>query len=230
MIDIHTHILPDVDDGCKGISQAAELLREEKEFGVTAVCLTPHFRHDACKLSSEEITTAYKNFVENEEIKAIGVKLFLGREIGLYRGMISDLECGKILPYNGGKYVLIELEYGERTDIEELVYSVKLSGHIPVFAHIERFSYARNLDMIQRIKASGALIQVNAQSLVDKRLKEENSFALKLVKHRLIDVVASDVHFGRKNALSEAYMKVKKKDVKYAHRIFEEIPAKIINF
>lgn len=229
MIDIHTHILPDVDDGCKGISQSAELLREEKNFGVTAVALTPHLRPETCELSDEEITAAYKNLVENEEIKAIGIKLFLGREIELYRGMTGDFEKGKLLSYNGGKYVLVELKYGGKTDVEELVYNIKLTGYIPVLAHIERFAYARDVGMIQRIKAGGALIQVNAQSLVDRRMKEEHYFAVKLFKRRLIDVVASDVHFGRKNALYDAYLKVKKKDEAYARKIFEEIPAKILN-
>lgn len=228
MIDVHTHILPNVDDGCDGVSRAIGLIEDERRAGVTAVVLTPHRRPLTCELGDDEIRSAFDKFIALDDVKATGMGFYLGREIEVYRGMIGDFENGRLISYNGGKYVLVELKYDGGKDVEELVYNITVAGYIPVMAHIERFNYARDIDMIRRIRRRGAIIQINAQSVVDKKFKAEHNFAVKLLKRKLCDAVASDLHFGRKNYLRAAYEKVSKKDSEYAELIFEKNPKKIL--
>ena len=219
MVDIHTHILPFVDDGSDKIEKSVALLKEEASIGVTDVILTPHLRKGTCVLSNDEIRKEFDRFTALPEVKEVGVRLHLGREIEIYKKMVSDFEKGDVIAV-GGKFVLIELRYADPVDLDELTYTVKLVGYVPIIAHIERFFYARNVKLVEKIKASGALIQVNAQSIVDKSNKAEYAFAKKLIRRKLVDFVASDVHYGRKNVLKAAYDKVAKKDIVYADAVF----------
>lgn len=229
MTDLHSHVLPCVDDGSPGVKQSVQMLNEAKESGVTEMTLTPHYRRGTCTISNEKIRAEFEKFKRLPEVEQTGVKLWLGREIETHRAMISDFEKGDVIPLGKGKCVLVELRYSEPVDLDELVYNVKLAGFTPVFAHVERFSYTRNIKLIKQLKISGAIIQVNAQSVVDRGRGKEYSFAKKLVRKKLADVIASDVHYGRQNRMREAYLKVSKKSPAYAELVFKTNPEKILN-
>lgn len=229
MIDLHSHALPFVDDGSASVKHSIGLLNEAKENGVTEITLTPHYRKGTCTISNEKIRAEFEKFKSLNEVEQTGIKLWLGREIEVYHGMSSAFEKGDVIPLGNGKCVLIELKYSEPVDLDELVYNVKLAGYKPVFAHVERFSCTRDIKVIEQLKSAGAIIQVNAQSIVDKSKGKEYSFAKKLVRKRLADVVASDVHYGRQNRMREAYLKVYKKNPTYAELIFKTNPEKILN-
>ncbi len=229
MIDLHSHVLPFVDDGSASVEQSVYLLNEAKKNGVTEMALTPHYRRGTCTISNEKIRADFEQFKNMSEVVQTGVKLWLGREIETHRSMISDFEKGDVIPLGNGKCVLIELKYSVPVDLDELVYNVELSGYTPVLAHVERFSYTRNVKVIKQLKNAGAIIQVNAQSVVDKSRGDEYSFAKKLVRKKFVDVIAGDVHYGRKNFMREAYLKVSKKNPDYAELIFKINPERILN-
>lgn len=227
MTDLHTHILPFVDDGCADVGTAVALLEEEKSLGVDTVALTPHYRGNY-RAPVREIRSAFAEFCELQAVRSVGVKLCLGREIQYDKRFISRLEKGNVITLGGGKYVLIELPYDEAVDAEEIAYGVRVAGYKAIFAHVERFDYVRDEAVIKRLKRRGALIQVNARSIVDRSVKEEYRFARRLIRARLVDVVASDVHAGRKNYMKAAYEAVAKRDREYAERIFDVIPKVIL--
>ena len=99
---------------------------------------------------------------------------------------------------------------------------------MPVVAHVERYSYYRSIERVKRLKECGAVIQINSSPIVKKSLKSENKFVKKLLKERLVDVVASDWHSTRTNCFKEAYKKVESKFGDYADLIFSVNPTHVV--
>ena len=184
MLDIHTHILPNVDDGSKSLEESIELLRSEVNNGVTTVILTPH-QNARIKTKNELI----KRFLEfKKEIDFID--LYLGSEIYYYDDLIADLVNDRVLTINNSKYVLVEFSTRTETNIADIVYEIVLKGYKPIIAHIERYPYL-TLENYLAIKNNGGLIQINASSYEDKYFKKKTKI---LLKNKLVDFVASDCH------------------------------------
>ena len=229
MTDIHSHILPFVDDGSDSYEKSIEMLKKHISQGVKNVVLTPHFRMGSFALGNDKIIEEFNNFKEKVKEELPSIDLYLGREITLYRDMISDVEKGNFLPINNGKFVLIEFPYVNEVDADEICYRVRLAGFIPIVAHVERYDYLRKANLVEQLRKNGAVIQINAHSVARKDRKEEAKFAKIILKKRLVDVVASDIHYNREDVLGEAYKKAcKKYGEEYADLIFKINPERIL--
>ena len=209
MIDIHSHILPAIDDGSSGLEQSLQMIKESVEQGVTDIFLTPHYR-SSYKKEREDIEIAFEQFKKFVQEQNISINLYLGQEIYVEKGIKGLLKENKVLTLNGSKYVLVEFDYARECDISEIVYELKLLGYIPVVAHLERYSYA-DIYTAMDIKSSGGLIQVNAASIVNHGIKSKAKFAKNLIKNGLVDFIASDAHFNRENHMKQAYSIICKK-------------------
>jgi len=219
MIDIHSHILNNVDDGSRNSEQSLAMLKEEEKQGVTEVVLTPHYRADYLP-KSDDIRLKFAELKKRAKENGINVKLRLGQEIFVFEGIVKALESGKILSVDGGKYVLVEFSTKHVNDIPETVYMLVKNGFIPIVAHIGRYFYA-DIETAREVKDIGGLIQINASSLCGSCAYKRK--ALALIRAGLVDFVASDVHYNRKNLMLKAYKKVKKKFGKTtADKLFTE--------
>ena len=227
MTDIHCHVLPFVDDGSDSFETSISMLKEQIAQGVKNVILTPHYRKGFYFAEDSKIKEAFEEFKNVVANKGLAINLYLGREITVYDGFDQDLKDGRFLSLSGGKYVLLEFPYDTDTDIEEICYKVRLQGLVPVVAHVERYSYYRSVEKVRRLKECGAVIQINASPIVKESLASENKFVKKLLKERLVDVVASDWHSTRKNYFKAAYEKVEAKYGDYARLIFSTNPTYI---
>lgn len=214
MIDIHTHILPNVDDGSSDFDTSCKLLELELENGVNKVICTPHQNY--LNLNKDLLIEKFNEFKNKINLD---IELYLGSEIYYYKGFLNDLENGKLLTLNNSKYILIEFSTSQNTDIIDIVYSIRLKGYIPIIAHIERYSYLNNEDYL-KIKKEGALIQINASSFNYTNTKKIIKY---LLKNNLVDFVASDCH--DLNRRSVDFFKIKKyiykKYKEQYHHIFE---------
>lgn len=215
MIDIHTHILPNVDDGSKSLEESIELLRSEVNNGVTRVILTPH-QNARIKTKNELIN----KFIEfQKEIDFI--EIYLGSEIYYYDDLINDLDNDNILTINNSKYLLIEFSTRTETNIPDIVYEIVLRGYKPIIAHIERYPYLK-LDDYKMIKENGGLIQINSSAINDKYYKKRIKI---LLKNKLIDFVASDCHNTKSRNVDFSYIKKiieKKYNDQYEHIFNDE--------
>ena len=228
MIDIHTHVLPQVDDGSDSVETSLNMLRFIQENGVTDVILTPHYRGRYNK-TAKELASLFKDFKKQVLDAGINVKLHLGQEIYYTEDLIGVLESNEVLTLNDTKYVLLEFPYNESVDIEEIVYDVVASGFIPVIAHVERYGYV-SIDDVVAIKSLGALIQVNGTAVLGNAPKYAVKRTKKLLKAKLVDFVASDAHKSRLPNLKDAYDKIKKKyGEDYANVLFTENAKKILS-
>ncbi len=227
MIDIHTHILPFVDDGSLDNNISIDMLKECVNQGITDVFLTPHYRK-TYKLPPKVLNDEFEKFKKVVSDENISINLYLGQEIFVDEHYKSAFVNKKVLSMNDSKYVLLEFDYDKYVDMAEIVYELKVLGYIPIIAHYERYLNS-DLKTAFEIKSLGGLIQVNAESIVGKFKRRYYGLVKKLFKENLIDFVSSDVHSNRKNLLFEANKFVEKKfGEDTANRVFALNAKKII--
>lgn len=205
MIDVHTHILPFVDDGSSDVESSLDMVNECYLSGVKEFVFTPHYRIDEYETSVEEIKRVYNEFKAILSEKFADVKTYLGQEIFCDGKIYELLNEGKVLTINGGKHVLLEFNYTAETDIADYVYNLSNMGYVPIVAHVERYEYLTDIRQIAELKENGALIQVNSSSVTGKESKPFKRKVKNLIKNGLVDFIASDVHSDRYLNIADAY-------------------------
>ena len=171
MLDIHSHILPAVDDGAKTIEESIAILEEMYRQGITDVIATPHFYplEDNLEDFITKTRKAFSLLKEKAENKKVP-NILLGCEILYYSGIskASELNCFTL---NGSCYLLLELTPASISDslFDELLYLREEQKIIPIIAHIERYKTAKKYKkFIKFVKDNGILTQVNATSFFKK--------------------------------------------------------------
>ena len=213
MIDIHSHVLPLVDDGSTTIQASLNMIKTLSDYGVTDIFLTPHYMRLRNYLSTYqnnlEVLQSFKREVEKAGYQ---INLHLGNEIFYSIDAIKYLKDKIVTTMGNSKKVLVEFSMTEaEEDISEAIYNLKAAGYIPIIAHPERYQYITEIDDFEIMHKMGALIQINAHSVAGKYGISTQKLCFKLIKLGLVDFVASDIHEFRTNYLKEAYDIVVKK-------------------
>ena len=205
MIDIHTHILPNYDDGCKTLKEARECLLISKKNGVNSIILTPHF---SIRDDKEKLLNAYEEF--KKQVADIDINIYLGAEMMYSRGFLKALKEKKAITLNESEYMLLEFElFDAGYDIRSSLYDIKCLGYKIILAHPERYSYLSTKDL-QILKSDGILFQVNTSSLIGLHGSKVKNKALELYKLGMIDFVSSDCHSSnglRSPNLNDSFLK-----------------------
>lgn len=226
MVDIHSHILFGIDDGCKTLEESIFMLKCAIDEGIKKIILTPHYSTLRGYTESNRIITENFNKLKDAaKVQKLNIELFLGREIDEIKQIDSDLISSDSLSMNNTNYLL--LDFGmEKTNIDEYCYHLLLNGYIPIIAHPERYSYIKNPEMFQRWKRTGALIQVNANSIWKPESKTVKKRIKYLFKNNLVDFIASDTHTSEINYynLRKARTHIRKK-----YKFKETMSCKIFN-
>lgn len=227
MIDTHCHMLPGVDDGAKDESIALAMIEKSVKDGVTHILLTPHVRkYDEAKMLTHR--ARFNQLKQSVETKGLPINLYLGREVYFRDNLLEHVTK---LAVDGSAYILVEFSTTMAQNIDETVFNLRVSKLKPIIAHVERYPYLKKTDYAQ-IRATGALLQVNAGAIAGFEGFGKRRLVKYLLKHQLVDIVASDAHnlSNRKPNLKKAYQRVLKKYGKaYADLIFLENPMKIID-
>ena len=198
MIDIHTHLIPCVDDGAEDEMMALMMLLRAKDQGINSVFVTPH---------SSAFDEGHEGTLEkNKQLCASAARIL--PDIQLYPGcevhcetskmpeVVSGLESGKYPTMNGTRLVLMEFSLWVMPEntlpcVEALVSA----GYTPIIAHIERYKHLRdNIPLVDRFRAAGALIQLNVSSLYDEMDDAVKDWARQLVKEKKVDFLGTDAH------------------------------------
>lgn len=193
-IDIHSHILPGVDDGAENRTICIEMLREAYECGTQDIILTPHY-HPGKKYTDlqrqREKFIGLKQYLENDS----EVRVHDGNEIYYTHQTIDLLNCKQLSPLAESRYCLLEFPVAiEYPAIENAVRALSMDGYWSVIAHAERYRCLRNLKNIEELIKRGAYIQINASS-VGRSFDVKNSHYIKqLLENELIHFIASDAH------------------------------------
>lgn len=227
LIDVHSHVLPCVDDGSDSLQVSLKMVEKAVNEGVTDLFLTPHNR-GAFDKTPKELKEAFDNFCESVKAEGIKVNLYLGQEIFVTKEIKKKIVDGEVLSLNDSKYMLIEPDYNE-CEITEVVYELTRLGYKPIVAHVERFSYI-TIDDLFEIKQLGGFVQVNASAVIGKDYRINAKLIKQAFKEGLVDFVASDVHSNRENCMAKAYALVKRKyGIGTADAVFIHNAKEIIN-
>lgn len=215
-VDIHTHILPSIDDGATSMEETFEMLELAYQEGVSTIIATPH-----CGKCNPDY-----NIEETQEVLELvagtlgkihpDMKIILGNEVLYYSDMIEDIKSGKISTLGKSNCVLIEFATGiDFASMQAAVRELKAARYIPVIAHVERYSCLQNnIERLDVLHEDGAYLQVNADMLLEppidetangvigifkfppkmSTIQEYKNVAWYFVKAKKIDFIASDTH------------------------------------
>lgn len=191
LLDIHTHILPQIDDGASSIGESRQLARLAKQNGIDAIIATPHYYHSNANFMEYDSKVCMALTQLRSEIPEIDI--YKGYEVYFFKG-ISSSPLTPLLTLNGSKYILIELAYGQKItdivldEIKDIYHNLRLT---PIFAHIERYKDYHGYKKVLSLLDEGfAMAHVNASSFEDRFC----GFSLDLIKNGYVSIVATDMH------------------------------------
>ena len=196
MIDLHTHILPGIDDGARTLDEALDMARTFVGEGVTAVAATPHVRDDyptPAQVMLQAVTTLQRLLDE----EGIPLVLLPGAEVAVdWVAKLDDTELRRLTLAATGRYLLVETPYrGWPPTVVEQLRRLLLVGLTPVLAHPERNAVVQGRpSLLAPLVEGGMLVQVTAASLDGRLGKAAHATGHRLVAGGLAHVVASDAH------------------------------------
>lgn len=197
-VDIHSHLLPGIDDGARTLSDTLTLAKSFEEIGVSQFITTPHISHYFWNNSPEIISSKYeetKLFLNNEKIE---IPFKVAAEYLMDDRFENNLQNEKLLTLKDN-YILVEMSYiNAPIQLYKIIFDIQLAGYIPVLAHPERYSfYHKNFDEYDKLKKAGCRFQLNLLALVGYYGSEINKTANQLLKKGMYDFTGTDVHHNK---------------------------------
>ncbi len=194
-IDLHSHLIPGIDDGSRTIEESLEMLRAMQALGYEKVITTPHVMSDAYQNSTQTIVDGLQSLREASLADGITIEIEAAAEYYLDEELIRRLERGDILTL-GDKYLLFETSYiSKPLNFEEVVYEIQAKGYKALLAHPERYRYISDPQKeFGRMKELGIFLQLDINSLGGFYGREAMKHALILSESGIIDFLGSDVH------------------------------------
>lgn len=195
MVDLHSHILPELDDGSQSLWESLAMARLAVESGVTAMVATPHCADDR----AGEVHSAWLLLRDALREAEIPLTLYPGMEIFGTTKTLRLLQEGKLFTVNGTRYPLIEFSFRSGGEEETgILHHLIQAGYRPLVAHPERYEYLRrNPELVNLWKEMGCLFQVNRGSLLGRFGSGARQMAFALVERGFASAVASDAHSPR---------------------------------
>lgn len=193
MIDFHTHVLPALDDGAKSVEESLKLLEMLETQGVDTVVLSSHYygRHRNVKSFLGEYERAYAKL---RGAYTGPIRLVRGAECNISTCANSDFSELKALSVGDTRYLLTELSFAKKwsTEFWERIDNLLLAGLVPVIAHVELYpAIRRNPQIACELVGMGCVLQVNCDSVLDKKLSKLTDL---LFRHDLVACIGSDTH------------------------------------
>lgn len=235
MIDIHSHILNNVDDGSNSLESTIEMLKKAEQAEFTDIILTPHYIEGYYENTKSKIKTNISNLKKEVYKENIVTQLYQGNEILLTEKTPDLLSKSKISTLANSRYILFELPFSNKLlNLSQIIFKIKANGYIPILAHPERYSYIQeNPNNLIEIIKSGVLVQSNYGSFAGQYGKTAKQTAEILLQNRLIHFLGSDTH--RQGYIYENIKSILKRleevsgDERYIYEITTKNPQKILD-
>jgi protein-tyrosine phosphatase len=209
MIDLHTHILPAVDDGVKTDEEAVAFARVAVADGIRTVVATPHCKEGFFENGRSDVLGAVERLRGILAAEGVGLELLPGAEVHICPDLVQRVRDGRAPTLaDNGKTLLLELSLSQYpVDLENLIFQLKLAGIEPLMAHPERIRYFQDdVRRYESVVALGAYGQITTGSVDGQFGSEIEEFSEELLRKGLVHVLASDAHNvrSRKPVLSTA--------------------------
>lgn len=232
-IDIHSHILPGIDDGSADEKQTRSMLKDAYAQGIRTICATPHFRPSMFRVSLSKRQSAFELTQSIAAEMFPDMKIFLGNELYYAEDGFDYIKDGVCKTMAETRYVLVE--FGTSIDytlLKKRINRFVMEGYIPIIAHIERYDNVRtDIERVEELIEAGAYIQVNAEGICESSFPVRK-FVKKLLKYELVHFMASDSHndTNRSYNFDKAFSYIiKKYGESYLDKLMYYNPDKMLN-
>ena len=197
MIDIHSHILNNIDDGSKDIEMSISMLKKAELSGTTDIIATPHFMRGRFEVEYNEVLNRVENLKKISRDNNIDINIYAGQEVYYSRNILEYYSDKMIGTINNTRYMLIEFPMLE-FNIEEAIntlYELQIRGIVPIIAHPERYKqFIKNPSQINLLIKEGMLFQVNAGSINGDFGRDVKKTAIKYLNNNIYSFIGSDAH------------------------------------
>lgn len=196
--DLHSHLIPGIDDGVKNIDESIAIIRSFYELGYRKIITTPHILSDGYPNNSETILSGLEKLHIALRNENIAIQVEAAAEYYVDYDFCRKLEQDKLLTF-GKNYLLFEVSYVNPPDnLESIIFQLQTKGYKPVLAHPERYPFwIQNFKMFEKLKEQGVLFQLNINSVTGYYSRPAWKSAEQLIEKKMIDFLGSDCHhFG----------------------------------
>lgn len=223
--DVHSHVLPGVDDGSQDVESSLFLLRNMEKWGIRHAIATPHVA-EGFPNTADILDTALETLQAEIAKTDMAIKVSRSSENRIDDFFRRQLEAGEIktLPNN---YILVENSFlQEPWQLDQFLFDLKIKGYNPILAHPERFFYYHSVSPVRydQLHRAGNLFQINVLSLAGAYGRDEKKAAEKLIEKGYVDFLGTDLHTPRHVEIIDAYLRSKD-----ARRHFQMLAGKLLN-
>lgn len=196
VVDIHSHLLPGLDDGVKSFEESEEIILNFQRLGYNKLITTPHVMSDFYRNTNEDILNKLSEVNAHLRKKGIDVTLEAAAEFYLDEALVARIKTGAPLLTFGKNYFLFETNFmTEPLNLKEFIFSATTKGYKPILAHPERYLYLQNnFTKAEDLIGRGVLFQLNISSLSGYYSKAAQTTAQKLIDKGYVHFLGSDCH------------------------------------
>lgn len=219
-IDIHSHLLPDIDDGAKNFTDSLRLTHALQKIGITQIITTPHIIQHVWENTHEQITANRNNTVLKLKENNIDIPFQAAAEYLMDDQFVKLFQSQQLLTLKDN-YVLVEMSYiNAPIQLYSILFDLQVAGYIPVLAHPERYLfYHKSFNEYEKLKKAGCLFQLNLLAVVGYYGESIAKIAEQLLQRGMYDYVGSDVHHD--NHIAAFNQQIKLKDSSPLNEVIE---------
>lgn len=231
MIDIHSHIIPKIDDGSKSIEMTLQMLKNAKNRGTNEIVATPHYLLEYGVATIKEVKKYVGEINELLKDEGIDVKVYYGQEVYFSERIIEDYLNNNIGTINDSRYMLIEFNMRKfDNNIFDILYELQVRDIVPIIAHPERYrDFIEKPSRINDFIKEGYLFQLNSGSVEGKLGEGARKTAEIFLANNIYNFIGSDAHnvTSRTTGIDEALSIIRKKN-KFSEEVFSKSSKNLI--
>jgi protein-tyrosine phosphatase len=196
LIDLHSHLLPGIDDGSKDLAMSLAMARVAAADGITTIACTPHILPGVYNNSGPAIRRAVARLAESIAKAGIPITLVTGADVHIAPDLEAQLRDGRVLTLNDSRYLLLEPPHHVLPPrFEDLIFELQAAGYFPILTHPERLSWLEgHYDLIGRLVSSSVLMQITAGSVMGRFGRRPRYWAERMLDEGLCHLLATDAH------------------------------------
>ncbi len=215
--DMHSHLIPALDDGSDSTETSISLINSLKNLGYKKLIITPHVMTGFYNNDEEKIVNGFNELKKEVENQHIDIELGVGAEYYIDYDFMQDLSKKPMLTLGGSKMLLFECSFvNQHKNFDETVFEMQINGYKPVLAHPERYLYWHdNIEHMKLLHDRGIFFQINILSLAKAYSSDVNKAAKILIENDLVDFIGTDLHHAKHLNIIE--------NTKISERTFEKL-------
>ncbi len=194
LTDLHSHLLPELDDGVKSWEESLELIKRFSALGYKKLITTPHINSEYYRNEPDTIKARLAELSERIQQEKIDLTVEAAAEYYLDEELLRKVQTKEPLLTFGKSYLLFETNFlTEPYQLRDFIFQVITQGYKPILAHPERYAYM-TLEKANEMRDRGVLLQTNTLSILGYYAKPIQQLAGKLIEQGLVDILGSDCH------------------------------------